>query len=274
MVKRPSAPREKDGVMTQPAARPVRLVNYLAYGANDVLGAGSMAVISAWVLIFYTKFCGLSAGQAALILPWRVFWTRLFRPPLGICRTISTGTRWAAGLGGGGFRAGRHSAPADLCADVAAGANLLVLPCFLCAVRTDLCAGSHPLRNAGRRNGQRFCHQGAPCRVRILFAQGSAILAGFLPLWLINWLGRDSANTFLIMGAIFAALFMMTAGFLYAFSWERQRPPRPSRRRIAAAAPVAQPVIDAAHPGVPAASGHVSGGYISRTFSTRPSPSS
>jgi oligogalacturonide transporter len=40
--------------------------------------------------------------------------------------------------------------------------------------------------------------------VRILFAQGSAILAGFLPLWLINWLGRDSANTFLIMGAIFA----------------------------------------------------------------------
>jgi hypothetical protein len=32
--------------------RPVRLQNYLAYGSNDVLGAGSMAVISGWVLIF------------------------------------------------------------------------------------------------------------------------------------------------------------------------------------------------------------------------------
>ena len=49
-----------------PAARPVRWFNYLAYGSNDVLGAGSMAVISGWVLIFYTQFCGLEAWQAAL----------------------------------------------------------------------------------------------------------------------------------------------------------------------------------------------------------------
>ena len=50
-----------------PAARPVRRYNFLAYGSNDVLGAGSMAVISGWVLVFYTQFCGLSAGQAATI---------------------------------------------------------------------------------------------------------------------------------------------------------------------------------------------------------------
>jgi oligogalacturonide transporter len=53
---------------------------------------------------------------------------------------------------------------------------------------------------------------------RILFGQASAILAGFLPLWLINALGRDSADTF------FAALFMVTAGLLYLFSWERHMP--------------------------------------------------
>ena len=34
--------------------RPVRWYNYAAYGANDVLGAGSMAVISGWILFFYT----------------------------------------------------------------------------------------------------------------------------------------------------------------------------------------------------------------------------
>ena len=47
--------------------RPVRWYNYAAYGANDVLGAGSMAVISGWILFFYTTFCGLQAWQAGLI---------------------------------------------------------------------------------------------------------------------------------------------------------------------------------------------------------------
>jgi len=36
-------------------ARRVRWFNYLAYGSNDVLGAGSMAVTSTWILLFYTS---------------------------------------------------------------------------------------------------------------------------------------------------------------------------------------------------------------------------
>ena len=47
--------------------RRVRWFNYLAYGSNDVLGAGSMAVTSTWILLFYTSFCGLSASQATII---------------------------------------------------------------------------------------------------------------------------------------------------------------------------------------------------------------
>ena len=47
--------------------RPVRWYTLLTYGANDVMGAGSMAVISTWILIFYTSFCGLSAAQATII---------------------------------------------------------------------------------------------------------------------------------------------------------------------------------------------------------------
>ena len=47
--------------------RQLKPVNYVAYGLNDILGAGSMAVISGWILFFYTTFCGLSAVQAASI---------------------------------------------------------------------------------------------------------------------------------------------------------------------------------------------------------------
>src|SRR5262245_19143156 len=47
--------------------RQVRLHNYLAYGSNDFLGAGAMAVISGWILYFYTTFCGLTPVQATVI---------------------------------------------------------------------------------------------------------------------------------------------------------------------------------------------------------------
>ena len=47
--------------------RTVRFGHYLAYGSNDFLGAGAMAVISGWILFFYTTFCGLTAVQAAAI---------------------------------------------------------------------------------------------------------------------------------------------------------------------------------------------------------------
>ena len=45
--------------------REIKTRNYVAYGLTDVLGAGSMAVISGWLIFFYTTFCGLSAIQAA-----------------------------------------------------------------------------------------------------------------------------------------------------------------------------------------------------------------
>jgi oligogalacturonide transporter len=60
---------------------------------------------------------------------------------------------------------------------------------------------------------------------RILCGQLSAIAAAFLPGWLIAYLGPDSPDTYLYMGIIFSILFMGAAGLLYAFSWERQRPP-------------------------------------------------
>ncbi len=44
------------------AARQVRFGNYIAYGANDFLGAGAMSIIGLWVVFFYTTYCGLTRG--------------------------------------------------------------------------------------------------------------------------------------------------------------------------------------------------------------------
>ncbi|MDE1914829.1 MAG: MFS transporter [Sphingomonadales bacterium] len=226
--------------MPHPAAqgpRQVKAVNYLAYGANDVLGAGSMAVISAWVLIFYTKFCGLSAGQAALIFAVARVLDAFVSPTIG---HLSDGfDRFALGR-----RFGRRRffilAAIPLLPSFALmwwpGQTFWFYLTSYVLFELTYALEVIPYETLAAEMASDFATKARFAGVRILFAQGSAILAGFLPLWLIEWLGRDSPMTFFTMGALFSALFVATAGFLYAFSWERHRPapqretraPRPS----------------------------------------------
>jgi oligogalacturonide transporter len=52
--------------------RKIGLANYLAYGSGDFLGAGTTALTAAWLLYFYTTFCGLSPIEATFIFAARV----------------------------------------------------------------------------------------------------------------------------------------------------------------------------------------------------------
>ncbi|BAL61633.1 hypothetical protein MPD5_0355 [Melissococcus plutonius DAT561] len=45
----------------------VKWYNYFSYGIVDFLGAGSTALTGAWLLFFYTTFCGLTATEGAII---------------------------------------------------------------------------------------------------------------------------------------------------------------------------------------------------------------
>src|SRR5882672_4207686 len=56
-----------DGPRRSMTARKIGFGHYLAYGSNDFLGAGAMAVITGWLLYFYTTFCGLTPVEAASI---------------------------------------------------------------------------------------------------------------------------------------------------------------------------------------------------------------
>ncbi|MBC2667188.1 MFS transporter [Novosphingobium flavum] len=208
--------------MTASTPRPVRLINYLAYGANDVLGAGSMAVISAWVLVFYTQFCGLSAGQAALIFATARILDAFASPMIG---HVSDGF----GRTALGRRFGRRRFFILAAIPLLPSFALMWLPGMSFAyylvsyVLFELIYAMEiiPYETLAAEMGSDYRTKAKFAGFRILFAQGSAVLAGFLPLWLINWLGRDSADTFFYMGAIFAVLFMLAAAALYLCSWER-----------------------------------------------------
>jgi len=201
------------------------LHNYLAYGSNDVLGAGSMAVISGWVLIFYTQFCGLTAGQAATIFAVARILDAFASPMIGYI-SDHFGSTWL------GRRFGRRRFFILAAIPLLPSFALMWLPgqsfwfYLVSYVLFELVYAMEiiPFETLAAEMSTDYRTKAKFAGSRILFGQASAILAGFLPLWLINALGRDSADTFFYMGLIFAGLFMVTAGLLYLFSWERHIP--------------------------------------------------
>ena len=209
-----------------PATRPIRWYNYLAYGSNDVLGAGSMAVVSTWILIFYTSFCGLSAGQATLIF--------------GIARALDAITSPLVGylsdnLGRGwlGRRFGRRRffilAAIPLLPSFAlmwvSGQSFAYYLVTYVLFEMVYAMEIIPYETLASEMTTDYRQKAKLAGARIFCGQISAIAAAFLPGWLIDRLGPKSPDTYLYMGVIFAVMFMLAAGLLYTFSWERARPP-------------------------------------------------
>lgn len=210
------------GAFAPTGTRPVRWYNYGAYGSVDILGAGSMAVISGWVLIFYTTFCGLEAWQAGLIFTIARVLDAIASPIIG---HISDNMGYTAL----GRRFGRRR--------FFLLAAIPLLPSFaimwvdgqgfwyylVTYVVFELVYASViiPYETLAAEMGKDYKTKAKFAGIRILFAQASAILAGFLPAMLIQALGEDSADTFLYMGILFSILFMITAALLFFFSWER-----------------------------------------------------
>jgi oligogalacturonide transporter len=177
------------------------------------------------VLIFYTQFCGLSAGQAATIFAVARILDAFASPMIGYISDHFGGT-WL------GQRFGRRRFFILAAIPLLPSFGLMWLPgqgfwyYLVSYVLFELVYAMEiiPFETLAAEMSSDYRTKAKFAGSRILFGQASAILAGFLPLWLIEALGRDSADTFFYMGIIFAILFMATAGLLYAFSWERHLP--------------------------------------------------
>jgi len=207
-------------------ARPVRWYNLLAYGSNDVLGAGSMAVISTWILIFYTSFCGLSAAQATIIFGVARVLDAFTSPLIGHLSDNLGRTRLARRFGRRRFfiLAAIPLLPSFALMWVSGQSfwyYLVTYVLFEMVYAMEII----PYETLAAEMATDYRTKAKFAGARILCGQVSAVGAAFLPGWLIAYLGPDSPDTYLWMGAIFSVLFMGSAAMLYLFSWERQRPP-------------------------------------------------
>jgi oligogalacturonide transporter len=209
------------------AARVVRPHHYVAYGLTDILGAGSMAVQSAWVVFFYTTYCGLTIAQATGIFVIARLLDAIWSPLVGHI-SDRFGRTWF------GRKFGRRR-----------GVLLLAIP-FLPSFALLWVSGQHylyylvtfvffelvyatvliPYETLAAEMTDDYRKKAQFAGARILVGQMSAILASILPALIIDSVGgKDSPQTFLIMGVIFAALFVVVVLVTYLFTWERERPP-------------------------------------------------
>ncbi|SNS47463.1 MULTISPECIES: MFS transporter [unclassified Azospirillum] len=204
-------------------ARPVKPINYLAYGANDILGAGSMAVISGWILYFYTTFCGLSATQAAAIFAIARLLDAIVSPLVG--HLSDNFYRTALGR-----RFGRRRFFLLICIPLVpsfalmwvGGQSFWYYLATYVLFETIYAVVLIPYETLAAEMTKDYKIKAKLAGIRILCAQSSAIAAGFLPAAIIGWVGgKDSADTFFIMGVIFAVTFAIVLSFTWAFTFER-----------------------------------------------------
>jgi oligogalacturonide transporter len=204
--------------------RPVRFGHYLAYGSNDLLGAGAMAVISGWILYFYTTFCGLTAVQAASIFATARLLDAVASPLIGYLSDHFHRTRL-------GKRFGRRRFFVLLAVPLLPSFALMWIDgqsfwyylvtyvFFEVVYAMELI----PYETLAAEMSPDYRVKAKFAGARILFGQISAILAGVLPGRIIEAFGKSSAQTFYYLGLIFAGIFMLVALAVFFFSWERPR---------------------------------------------------
>jgi oligogalacturonide transporter len=202
--------------------RKVKLINYLAYGSNDLFGAGATAIMALWAIPFYTTFCGLTATQAASIFAIARILDAFFSPLIGHLSDHLYNTRLGRKFGRRRFFV---LAAIPLLPSFAimwiSGQNywfyLVTYVLFELVYAMELI----PYETLAAEMTKDYKIKAKFAGCRILFAQCSAILAGFVPAMIIKTLGEDDPATFLYLASGAAVLFMATAAFVYLFTWER-----------------------------------------------------
>lgn len=204
--------------------RKIGLVNYLAYGSGDCLGAGTTRLTAAWLLYFFTTFCGLTPIEATFIFAMARILDAVVSPLMGYL-TDSFGNTWL------GKRFGRRKF-----------FILLGIPCvfsyslmwmegmsywyYLAAyllfdvVYTMILV---PYETLVPEMTDEFRQKTKFSGARIAMAQLSAILAAFLPGILLNHFGKDNAISFFYASLVFAIMCAVVLTFVWIFTWERER---------------------------------------------------
>jgi oligogalacturonide transporter len=202
--------------------RKLKFINYFSYGITDFIGAGAFALTSAWLLYFYTTFCGLTLVEASSIFALARIVDAVASPTMGFITDNFHKTRL-------GRRFGRRkfflliSIPLVICYSfiwMTGFSYLYYLMTYILfeVVYTMILI---PYDTLAAEMTSNYKVRAKLTSARMYCAQFSAFVAAFLPGRLINALGKESSGSFLYAGAIFTGIFIVVLLLVYNFTWER-----------------------------------------------------
>ncbi|MFC3396536.1 MFS transporter [Brenneria rubrifaciens] len=204
--------------------RKIGLGNYLAYGSGDFLGAGTTALTAAWLLYFYTTFCGLTPIEATSIFAMARVMDAVFSPLMGFL-SDNFGSTWL------GKRFGRRkffillgipcvfSYSFMWVGDMGYWYYLLTYLVFDVVYTMVLVPYETLVPEMTDDFKQKTKFSGS----RIAMAQLSITLATFLPGILLSYFGKDNTVSFFYSGLVFSIICATVLTLVYLFTWERPR---------------------------------------------------
>ncbi len=208
------------------SARQVRFGHYLAYGANDFLGAGAMSIIGIWILFFYTTFCGLTAAEAGIIFVAARLLDAFFSPVIGYISDHFHHTWLGQDASAGG---GSSSCSRSRWCRASRSCGWKARPSGTTSSPTASSSWCTRWKSSRTKRWPRRCRPTTrprrSSRVHASSADRSPTSrrCGCPGVIIAHLGGKESADTFLYLGIIFSVFFVFVALAVFLFTWERPR---------------------------------------------------
>jgi oligogalacturonide transporter len=202
--------------------RQISLKHTLGYGSANLLGSGALAISGAWLMYFYTTFCGLTVVQAAAIFSLasildavsnpligyitdnfyrtklgRLFGRRRFFILIGIPLVLLYPLLWVEGFGFWYY---------------------LFTYAMFELIYTSIMV---PYETLAPEMTSDFSLRSKLTGSKAIFGKIANFMAAFIPGQFIMIYGKDSATPFFYTGVVYSLIMCAAMIALYTTSWER-----------------------------------------------------
>lgn len=195
-----------------------------SYGSGNLIGSGALAISGAWLLYFYTTFCGLSVVQAALIFSIATYLDVILNPLMGFITDNFYQTKI-------GQRFGRRRF------FILIGIPLMVIYPMLWIDGMGFCyylityilfeiiytSIMIPFNTLPVEMTSNFSERTYLTGSKAMFGKVANFLGAAIPGVFFYFYSKESATPFLLTGITYATIMMLALILLYCNSWEKPK---------------------------------------------------
>jgi len=204
--------------------RPILLRHQLAYGGGNLLGSGALAISGAWLLYFYTTFCGLTLIEASFIFSVASIIDAISNPLMGYLTDNFGKTRL-------GKRFGRRrfflliGIPLMMFYPLlwVEGLSFWYYLCTYVVFEIIYTSIMVPYETLATEMTDDFSLRSKLTGYKAIFGKLANFLAAFIPGQFILLYGKDSATPFFLTGLTYGVILIVAISCLWLCSWERKR---------------------------------------------------